>query len=1471
MDEKLKTVSETSSIIEAAEILEKDITPEADLEKGDLQEEKDNSHEQTHRSRKLDFDRGEEHVKFRRHWWQLWIPKDPPPPAPESLSDASIIPIVYASIFSILTYNWINPIMMLGYQRTLQATDLWKMDETREAGVLSAKLDAAWDIRVKKADEWNARLVSGEIKPGLWLRVKWFFKALCTGSRYRKRRTELEKQWREHDGKQEASIAWALNDVFGWTFWTGGAFKVIGDTAQLMGPVIVRTIIEYSDSRMAARAAGTPVEGLGRGVGMAIGLFCTTVTTSVCQHQFFWRSMTTGMLARAALIGSIYKRGVALTGKARTEFPNAKLVTHISTDVSRVDACAQWFHATWTAPIQVTVCLVILLVELGPSALAGFSLFLLLIPIQERVMSFQFGIGKKTLVWTDKRSKLILEVLGAMRVVKYFSYELPFLKRIGDMRKMELKGIRKIQFARSANIASAFSVPVLAATLSFVTYTSTKNSFNVAIIFSSLSLFNLLRQPLMFLPRALSATTDAQNALERLKVLFHAELSTGDAFITDPQQEPALLVQDATFEWEESTTGKEAAQNAKATGKMTASAREHEHAAPFQVKDVNVNVPRGTLVAVVGSVGSGKSSLLQGLIGEMRKVKGHVSFGGKVAYCSQTAWIQNASLKENILFGRPFNQDRYWKAIADASLLPDLEVLPDGDLTEIGEKGINLSGGQKQRVNIARALYYNADVVIFDDPLSAVDAHVGKALFADAILGALRGRGKTIILVTHALHFLSQCDYIYTMKNGRIEEQGTFNELVDNGCEFSRLIKEFGGTTSQEEEAIEEQAADTPKGQSVTAINETRIKLESAKRAVAGTGKLEGRLIVPEKRMTGSVSWRMYGEYLKAGKGFITFPLLLLLIAFMQGCTIMNSYTLIWWEANRWDKPNSVYQIMYACLGIGQALFTFAVGATMDVMGFLVSHNLHHHAIRNIFYAPMTYFDTTPTGRILSIFGKDIENIDNQLPVSMRLFVLTIANVVGSVTIITVLEHYFIIAVVAIAFGYNYFAAFYRSSARELKRIDAMLRSILYAHFAESLSGLPTIRSYGEINRFLKDNEYYVDLEDRAGIITVTNQRWLAIRLDFLGGLLIFIVAMLAISDVSGINPAQIGLVLTYSTALVQLCGMVTRQSAEVETYMSSVERVIEYSRDGRIEQEAPHEIKSHKPATEWPAQGAIEFKDVVMRYRSGLPFVLKGLSMNVKGGEKIGVVGRTGAGKSTLMLALFRIVELHLGSITIDGIDIAKIGLKDLRSKISIIPQDPLLFSGTIRSNLDPFSQYTDAHLWDALRRSFLVDSSSTKPESDSDEPHSPTGRFNLETPVESEGANLSVGERSLLSLARALVKDSQVVVLDEATASVDLETDSKIQQTIQTQFSHKTLLCIAHRLRTIISYDRILVLDAGQIAEFDTPLNLFDVPDGIFRGMCERSGITAAEIEKAALRARGGTGVAGLVENSIMQAASL
>ncbi|KAJ7639312.1 ABC protein [Roridomyces roridus] len=1391
----------------------------------------------------LDLDSGDEVVRFRQRWWQLWLPATRPPPAPESLEDAPISPYVTASFISRLTYSWYTPMMMLGFQRTLQASDLWKMGPEQEAGYLTDKLEAAWAARIAAAEAHNERLANGQIKPPFMKRAWWAVQG-------REKRAERHRWWREEGGKQEPSLAWSLNDVLGKMFWKAGLYKVCQDTSQLMGPLLIKSLINFAKARAAAAAAGDEPPGVGRGIGMAIGLLCLIILASVCQHQFFFASMTSGVFARAALTGMLYRRTLHFTPASRLEHPNSAILNHISTDVSRVDTCAQWFHAAWTAPIQTTICLIILLVFLGPSALAGFALFILIIPLQERMLGAQHRYRRESMKYTDARSFTFLEIISSMRVVKYFCYEKSFLARIFEMRKQELRQVRKIQHNQSLNNAMAFSLPVLTATLAFVTYTKTTEKFDVAVIFASFSLFQLLRYPMMFLPRALSATTDARIALKRLSRTFRAPVRQGEPFIIDRDMELAVWAEGVGWVWEAvNDPSKDEGKGKKAKvdkEKPVVSEKEDLNSSsvslePFALKNISLSIPRQSLVALVGRVGSGKSSLLQGLIGDMRSTGGKWAFGGSVAYCPQTAWIQNATLRENVLFGRPYEEERYWRVIEAACLLPDLALLADGDLTEIGEKGINLSGGQKQRVNIARAMYYNADVYIFDDPLSAVDAHVGKALFNGAIRGLI-AEGKTVLLVTHALHFLAHCDYIYTLSNGSIMEEGTYPELVARGGVFAALDREFGGGTQKKRGSGKEgEEEDAPM------IQVMSVEDAKARSKAAGTGKKEGKLMVKEKRTTGGVEWRVYGQYMKAGGGWVTVPAVVLAAVLMQSSAVINSYVLVWWQANTFNKPFSFYQTLYALLGVSQSFFTLVMGYTLDFFSVRVSRNLHDMTILNVFHAPMSFFDTTPMGRIMSIFGKDIDAIDNNLPISMRMFTLALAQVLGSVIVISILEPYFLIAACAIIIAFGYFLQFYRATALETKRLDALLRSVLYAHLSESLTGLPTIRSYGEIPRFIKGNAYHIDLQNRALFLTVTYQRWLAIRLDACGAVLVFLVGIFAAVGVSGITAGQIGLILTYTTTISSMLAVTTRMSAEVENYMNSVERVIHYASSGAVPQEAPHEsTPENKPPPHWPSHGAIQFKDVTMSYRPGLPNILHGISLEIKAGERVGIVGRTGAGKSSLTLCLLRIVE-YLGQIIVDGVDIGKIGLTDLRANIAIIPQEPTLFSGTVRAALDPFSKYDDARLWAALRRSYLVESRPSTPAGSETELNRNSNRITLDTIIEQDGANLSVGERSLLNLARALVKDSRVVVLDEATASVDLETDNKIQHTIQTQFRNHTLICIAHRLRTILSYDRILVLDGGKIVEFDTPLNLFSNMEGIFRSLCDKSNISSGDIEKA------------------------
>ncbi|KAI0693122.1 ABC transporter [Cytidiella melzeri] len=1372
------------------------------------------------------------------------VPRNPPPPS-GTVEDAQMIPEASAGWFSILTFSWITSLLALGYARPLEATDLYKLQDSRAASIIADKINASFTRRQKAAKDYNERLEAGQISPG-WRKVWWTLKG---------KRAEREKRWREVEGKRKASLTLAINDSVKWWFWSGGTIKLVGDIMTILTPLVVKALITFAQQSWAALQEGDTgaAPHIGKGIGLAFGLLGMQLFASACQHHYFYRATSTGVLVRGGLITAIYDRSLRLTTRARTTLTNGKLVNHISTDVSRIDFCCGFFHLAFISPIQMAICLVLLIVNLGPSALAGYSFFVLCTPIQTKVMKRLMGLRRESMKWTDKRAKLLQELLGGMKIIKYFAWEIPYLKRIAEFRSKEIQYIRSLLLIRSANNAIALALPTLASVLSFVVYSLTGHSLGAANIFASLTLFQLLRLPLMFLPLSFSAIADAQNALNRLTDVFEAELLT-ETKTQDPGMDVAISVLNGGFTWDapppsqvehsgkkkDKTSKKFKSTKLADAGKDMAASGTDDNDKIFRLKDITMKIPKGALVAIVGPVGTGKTSLLEGIIGEMRRTAGEVRFNGSVAYCPQSAWIQNASIRDNITFGRPFEEDRYWKAVKDACLETDIDMMPNGDLTEVGERGISLSGGQKQRINICRAIYVDADIQIFDDPLSALDAHVGKSVFNNVFLNAIAG--KTRVLVTHALHFLPQVDYIFTVVDGKIAERGTYTELLAReGGAFSRFVKEFGAKEEKEEieqDVIEELPLDVADGD--------MKKAEQRKKAKAS----DAAMMQQEERNTGAVDMDIYKAYLRAAKGKYLVPLLILSLVFLQGAQVMSSYWLVYWQEMKWPLPAGFYMGVYALLGVCQALGFAMMGSIFALLTNYASMDLHKDAIERVMHAPMSFFETTPLGRIMNRFSKDIDTVDNMLGDSLRMFFSTLSNILGTIIIIAILLPWFLIAVISIILVYIWAAFFYRASARELKRLDAILRSSLYSHFSESLSGLATIRAYGEQERFLKDNQKRVDIENRAYWLTVTNQRWLGIRLDFLGILLTFVVSILTVGTRFKISPSQTGVVLSYIISVQQAFGWLVRQSAEVENNMNSVERVVHYAT--ALEQEMPHLLPEKKPQGKWPSVGKVEMNGVVLKYRPELPDVLKELTMTVNPGEKIGVVGRTGAGKSSIMSALYRLVELTAGSIVIDGVDISTVGLTDLRRGLAIIPQDPILFSGTLRTNLDPFGVHDDLRLWDALKRSYLVEdkriSAAIRGSVDDDATlgggtSTPASRFTLDSPVEDEGGNLSVGQRSLVSLARAIVYDAKVLILDEATASVDYETDKKIQDTIATEFNDRTILCIAHRLKTIIGYDRICVMDAGTIAEFDTPATLYS-QNGIFRGMCERSSITLDDI---------------------------
>lgn len=754
-------------------------------------------------------------------------------------------------------------------------------------------------------------------------------------------------------------------------------------------------------------------------------------------------------------------------------------------------------------------------------------------------------------------------------------------------------------------------------------------------------------------------------------------------------------------------------------------------------------------------------------------------------------------------------------------------MLPHGDLTEIGERGITISGGQKQRLNIARAIYFDADIVLMDDPLSAVDAHVGRHIFDNAILGLLKDKCR--ILATHQLWVLSRCDRIVWMEAGKIQAVDTFDNLMRDHKGFQDLMETTAVEKKEEEEAEEE--------------DDNKLKqlvlTETAEARKAKKNKKGAALMQQEERAEASVPWSVYGAYVRASGTIMNAPLVIFVLVLSQGANIMTSLWLSYWTSDKFGMSIGQYIGIYAALGAVQALLMFLFSVLLSILGTNSSKVMLREAMFRVLRAPMSFFDTTPLGRITNRFSRDVDVMDNNLTDAIRMYFFTLCNVTAVFALIIAYFHYFAIALVPLYFLFIGAASYYRASAREVKRFESVLRSTVFAKFGEGLSGVASIRAYGLKSRFIQDLRQSIDEMDSAYFLTYSNQRWLSLRIDMIGNLLVFTVGILVVTSRFSVNPSIGGLVLSYILSIVQLLQFSIRQLAEVENGMNAVERLRYYGNE--LEEEAPlHTVDIRES---WPEKGEIIFDNVEMRYRDNLPLVLKGLSIHVRGGERIGIVGRTGAGKSSIMSTLFRLVEISKGSITIDGINTGTIGLFDLRSRLAIIPQDPTLFQGTVRSNLDPFQEHTDLELWSALRQADLVPADANMEDRKAD-----GSRIHLDSVVEEDGLNFSLGQRQLMALARALVRGSQIIVCDEATSSVDMETDDKIQRTMATGFKGKTLLCIAHRLRTIIGYDRICVMDAGRIAELATPLELWKM-DGIFRSMCDRSGIRVEDIEHAKL----------------------
>ncbi|KAF9473172.1 P-loop containing nucleoside triphosphate hydrolase protein [Pholiota conissans] len=1071
---------------------------------------------------------------------------------------------------------------------------------------------------------------------------------------------------------------------------------------------------------------------------------------------------------------------------------------------------------------------------------------------------------------TDRRVRLTTEVLQGIRLIKAYGWEAFYAHHITNLREQEISRIKKSSIAAALLISTFYFLPVIANVIAFITYGLTGHQLTIAKIFTALQLFNAMRVPLLLFPLVLSSLADAMVAFQRICSFLTAE-ELAETYVIDPSQPQALYV-DGDFEWEttlklqatseeadipaaeklrkeaeKKAAEKKAEKQKKKEAKLKAKSKQlddknpdaadngageglpstaddvaqdkdaKEDEKPFALEDLHLDVKKGAFVAIVGRVGSGKSSILQAVIGEMRRTRGKVVFNDRMAYFPQSPWIKNATVRENILFGQAYDEKRFHEVIHACGLEHDLQVLSHGENTEIGEKGINLSGGQKARISLARAAYSTAEIVLLDDPLSAVDAHVGKHVLENCFLqGPLANR--TRILVTHSLHILDKTDYIYVMDNGKIVEEGTYTDLCSGGAAFSRLIEEHGHVES----GTQSSSAKVSKNLQV-------IKKNDSTTATA--------LMEDEERNVGAVTWDVYKKYLRNAGGLIWAPILLVLLVLVEGNNVFTTLFLGFWSGQTIHGfTQGQYMGVYGGLGAALSVSTFLLTYAFMVAGLVASLSLYRGALAGVLNSRVSFFDTTPIGRILSRLSKDQDTIDSTLPHIIMQFLVTFFSVIGTVGLVFYTFPYLGIIFLPLAVLYYGASIYYRRSSVETKRLDSLMRSILYGSYTETLTGLPTIRAYGMQTRSIKDAEHGLNMENRAYLMTVLSQRWLALRLEFFANALVLGIGLFGAGFRNTVNPAKISVVLSYTLGATQIFSEMISLFAQSEQNMNAVERILHYVELLPEESDSDAPIEAPKS---WPTKGSISVQDLKLAYREGLPIVLKGISFDVKAGEKVGIVGRTGSGKSSIIQALLRMVEAQGGKIEIDGVDISTVGLHTLRTSIAFVPQDTTLFLGTLRDNLDPEKLRTDAELISILQQAWLL------PKEGPIDP-AVEAKFSLDSTVGDEGSNYSAGEKQLLALCRALVKKSRIIILDEATSSVDVETDSKIQKTIQAEFADSTLLCIAHRLNTIVHYDRILVMDDGKVAEFDSVLTLFDRPDSLFRSLCNEAQLTRADITK-------------------------
>ncbi|XP_054091098.1 probable multidrug resistance-associated protein lethal(2)03659 isoform X2 [Zeugodacus cucurbitae] len=1317
-------------------------------------------------------------------------------------------PRVRANPLSALLLCFTIPIFLKGRKKTIGERDLYKALEEHKSETLGIKLNAAWEEEVEKK------------------RLK----------------------------NKEPNLLSAVIRVFGLKLLALGLlFFSLEIGLRVTQPLFLGGLVNYY-------ANPTNKDDKYTAYIYAMGVILCNALHVLLLHPYMLGMEHTGMKMRLAMCNLIYRKALRLNRTALGGTTTGHVVNLISNDVGRFDTSLMHLHVLWVGPLETAVVAVLMYREIGVASLFGVAAMLLFIPLQTFLGKMTSKLRMRTALHTDERVRMMNEIVSGIQVIKMYAWEKPFGKMIQFVRRKEMRAVRNVNYIRG--ILQSFTLYMTRGCIfvSLVGYVLLGNFLTAEKAFVITAFYISVRNTMVVMfPMGIQQISDLRVSIKRIKnYLLYEEIGNNSRISENgcnktkktETEEAGIEINDVKAKWDPT-------------------------AVEYTLNKVNLNVKPRTLVAVIGPVGSGKSSLIQAILGELPAESGSITVHGTYSYASQEPWLFTGTIRQNILFGLPMDRHRYRTVVKKCALERDFELLPHGDKTIVGERGASLSGGQKARISLARAVYRKADVYLLDDPLSAVDAHVGRHLFDQCMRGFLRD--EIVLLVTHQLQFLEHADLIVIMDKGKISAVGTYESMRSSGLDFANLLTapeesskhdddsdaEVKGKLSQiimnrhnstvSMNSMHESIADSLNDEEVDSLLQVQGKREinSEEASIADDEAADTPQQVQEKREMGKIGWGLYKKYFGASGGYMLFFITALLCV---GAQILAStgdiYVSLWVNKNEQQlvsqarefdvnvttngtdardtrlNINSDPKDIYIFFSIILAIIVVAVGRSLlfNTMTMLSSTELHNAMYRGITRAAMYFFHTNPSGRILNRFAKDLGQVDELLPWMMMNVIQNFLNLCGIVIVITIVNPMNLLVTAVLVFIFYLIRSYYLTTSRDVKRLEAVTRSPIYSHLSASLNGLPTIRAYNAEQMLINEFDNYQDLHSSGYYMLLITNRAFGYWLDCFCALYLT-VTTLSFLVFSPDNGGDVGLAVTQAMGLTGMVQWGMRQSADLENNMTSVERLIEYE---EIEPEGELESKPNKkPPKTWPEQGKIVFDELSLRYFPDPKSdrVLKSLNFEIQPSEKVGIVGRTGAGKSSLINALFRL-SYNEGSINIDTRNIEELGLHDLRSKISIIPQEPVLFSGTMRYNLDPFDEYSDAKLWGVLEE---VELKNVVAELQS----------GLQTKISEGGSNFSVGQRQLVCLARAILRENKILVLDEATANVDPQTDALIQLTIRSKFKHCTVLTIAHRLHTVMDSDKVLVMDAGRAVEFASPFELLtESKTKIFYDMVKQAG---------------------------------